>query len=78
MSKRIRIHIYIYNDKCETEQDLDVRNKGTQHVRNMDELLYKRNVPVRRRGKEDVHSPVMSPKTLLGGSSSRVAFWGLK
>ena len=41
----------ICNDQCETEQDLDVRNKGTQHVRNMDELLYKRNVPVRRGGK---------------------------
>ena len=26
----------ICNDQCETEQDLDVRNKGTQHVRNMD------------------------------------------
>lgn len=41
----------IYSDKCETEQDLDVRNKGTEHVRNMDELLYKLNVPVRRREK---------------------------
>lgn len=32
-------------------KDLDVRNKGTQHVTNMDELLYKLNVPVRGRGK---------------------------
>ena len=32
-------------------KDLDVRKKGTQHVTNMDELLYKLNVPVRGRGK---------------------------
>ena len=32
-------------------KDLDVRNKGPQHVTNMDELLYKLDVPVRGRGK---------------------------
>lgn len=54
-------------------KDLDVRNKGTQHVANIDELLYKLKVPVRGR-KEEVHSPVTSPKTLIGGSSSKWLF----
>ena len=31
-------------------KDLDVRNKGPQHVTNMDELLYKLDVRVRGRG----------------------------
>lgn len=41
----------IYNEKYERNKDLDVRNKGTQHVTNIDELLYKLKVPVRGRGK---------------------------
>lgn len=42
--------IYIMRN-MKRNKDLDVRNKGTQHVTNIDELLYKLKVPVRGRGK---------------------------
>lgn len=66
----------IYNEKYETEQGLDVRNKGTQHVANIDELLYKLKVPVRE-GRGGTQSCGVT-KDFNWRQLLPSGFWGLK